>query len=204
MIELTARCQALFHFVDFNQTLGLVFTGDATTTDCGRKAVETIGNGSSAPTAIINSSSTVLDLMESGGVQTRRTVETSVDGDDSSSIASREAIFGHRDEFAGEKKAGCPTRLRLTKSAPSQTGSVWYEKRVPVVSFILPCCVVRPFLVCHALKSELMYIDLLLAWASLPLLSLAYRLRHHLLIPSYRSLENLLGPCRSLPWASPA
>ena len=55
--------------------------------------------------------------------------------DDDILINELEAQFGHRDAYVPGLNTGCKRRLRLTPSAPSQAGSVFYEKRLPVVSF---------------------------------------------------------------------
>ena len=125
--------QADFHYPDFNQSLGLVFNGDATVTDCKEKHDGIIGRLPDADDH--NFTNTLfIERGEVGGIQTRSTVETNVNDDISSWIAHREATFGHRHNTTSSIDTGCPTRLRLTSSHQGQVGSVWYEKRVPVLT----------------------------------------------------------------------
>lgn len=130
---------AVFHYHDFNQTLGLVLNGHATTSDCGQKKT-TIDAGVSSSeengtTTTLSSNMTLLfiERAEIDGINSRHMVETSTEDEYSSLIDKREANFGHLDNFASSKATGCPTRLRLTNSYQSQVGSVWYHKRLPVV-----------------------------------------------------------------------
>ena len=143
LLLLSQAVQADFYYPDFNQSLGLVFNGHATFSDCNEKHDGIIGR---LPDALSSSSSSTitddhnftnslfLDRGEVGGIQTRSTVETNVDDETSSSINHREASFGHRHNTTSSIDTGCPTRLRLTSSHQGQVGSVWYEKRVPVLT----------------------------------------------------------------------
>lgn len=132
-----------FIYPDFNHTLGLVFNGNATTTDCGLEAhIRSVSIGSilspaSGVDATGNSSQTesiAPRKSEKCGIQTKEVTETNEHTNYSDSIRWREAQFGHRDYFVPSNKTGCSTRLRLTDSVPSQAGSVWYEKRLPVLT----------------------------------------------------------------------
>mmetsp|Transcript_17661 Transcript_17661/g.24912 ORF Transcript_17661/g.24912 Transcript_17661/m.24912 type:complete len:142 (+) Transcript_17661:349-774(+) len=114
-----------FFFPDFNQTLGLVFNGDATTSDCYEMEedlnpveVERLGelyglHYKEVTTTEKNSSAPNIGLK---------------------SLYEYNAQFGHLDTYKSSIKDGCKTRLRLTSSRPSQVSSVWYAKRLPVVS----------------------------------------------------------------------
>jgi len=133
-----------FLYADFNKTTGLVFNGAASPTAC---------EGSSNVVLESNSSSTNNDngkqsrLYQYGHTATTdvfSTVETTIPQNNSSNdddIAVRYAVFGHRLEFdidaAITTTEGCNSKLRLTPSHPSKAGSVWYDSRVPVVSFFI-------------------------------------------------------------------
>ena len=147
LLLLSKAVQADFYYPDFNQSLGLVFNGDATAlSDCNEKHNGIIGrlprplSSSSTIASPITeghniTNSLFMERGEVGGVQTRSTVETnSVDDETNSWIAFREATFGHRHNTTSSIDTGCPTRLRLTNSHQGQVGSVWYEKRVPVLT----------------------------------------------------------------------
>lgn len=154
LLILSKAVQADFYYPDFNQSLGLVFNGDATLSDCNEKHDGIIGRLPNLAAAVASSSSSsssttitppgdddhnftnslFIERGEVGGIQTRSTVETNVDDETSSWIAHREASFGHRSNFTPSIDTGCPTRLRLTSSHQGQVGSVWYEKRVPVLT----------------------------------------------------------------------
>ena len=149
LLVVSKAVQADFHYADFNQSLGLVFNGDATLSDCNEKHDGIIGRLPSPPRSTIDTSSSsssssgmgdvnfttslFLERGEVAGVQTRSTVETNVDDETSSWIVHREATFGHRNNFTSSIDTGCPTRLRLTNSHQGQVGSIWYEKRLPVL-----------------------------------------------------------------------
>ena len=136
-----------FRYHDFNQTFGLVLNGHATTSDCAQQkaAIDDEGSVTASPsaednatttaTAILRSNTTTLfvEWAEISGLQSRYTIETNTDDEYSSSIVNRDAKFGHKDTFASSTTTGCPIRLRLTNSYQSQVGSVWYEKRLPVL-----------------------------------------------------------------------
>ena len=131
ILLLSKAVQADFHYADFNQSLGLVFNGDATLSDCNEKHDGIIGRLPSPPRSTIDTSSSssvsspsssssgkedinfttslFLERGEVGGVQTRSAVETNVDDETSSWIVHREAAFGHRNNFTSSIDTGCPT-----------------------------------------------------------------------------------------------
>jgi hypothetical protein len=138
ILLLSKAVQADFYYPDFNQSLGLVFNGDATLSDCNEKhdgIISRLGTASTDSADGQNfTSSLVVERGEVDGIQTRYTVETNIDDETSSWIEHREAAFGHRNNFTSSVDTGCSTRLRLTNSHQRQVGSVWYEKRVPVLT----------------------------------------------------------------------
>ena len=128
--------QADFFYPDFDQALGLVFNGDATISDCDlkKKYISSQNMKLDLQDTVNYDQETISELHRVGSMQTRQTVSTDIGDDESSSIRTREAQFGHRDNFTSSSTSGCSSRLRLTPSGPSKVGSVWYEKRLPVVS----------------------------------------------------------------------
>ena len=129
--------QADFIFEDFNQTLGLNINGDAATSGCNIN--ETYITKYDGEQANINSNNIDINNTaitgKSGDLQTRQTIITNENESyNDSQINELEAQFGHRDTYAPGLNKGCRRRLRLTPSSPSKAGSVFYEKRVPVVS----------------------------------------------------------------------
>ncbi len=130
--------QADFIYVDFNHTLGLNINGDAATSGCNiSEAYEYIsnqGDGSKQNDHHKITDSRVV-VGQEGGLQTRQSVTTNANHvEDDQSIHEMEARFGHRIAYVKGLNTGCKRRLRLTPSAASKTGSVFYEKRLPVVS----------------------------------------------------------------------
>lgn len=107
-----------FIYQDFNHTLGLVFNGNALTSACDDS---------------ILSNETKSSLNNRGGYESTQKTETNMGQDINELTNEFISQFGHRDEFKSNPVSGCPRRLRLTPSLPSQAGSVFYEKRVPVI-----------------------------------------------------------------------
>ena len=123
-----------FVYPDFNQTLGLVLNGATITTDCGLEAIYLERHGLTSSLYLQNETrGENIQIREKGGIIASQTVVTDKHDNYSVSIESQEAQFGHRDNFVSSIDSGCRSRLRLTDSVPSQAGSVWYEKRLPVV-----------------------------------------------------------------------
>ena len=89
---------AVFEYPDLNQTLGLVFNGDAKTTNCVNETLRNIN------------------------------VTTHEEKDSMHITTITDRTSTNFTKF-------CKTRMRLTPDKPDAVGSVWYEKRVPVVSF---------------------------------------------------------------------
>ena len=120
---------AEFVFEDFDQPLGLVFNGHATTADCGKSS-----NFISQNKVNVNNQHdpTTIEYGRKGGFQTKEITQTIEDTQNFKNLKNI-AQFGHRDSFLNSDQNGCPTRLRLTSSHPSQAGSIWYEKRLPVL-----------------------------------------------------------------------
>ena len=124
-----SQVTAEFTYSNFYQTLGLVFNGDATTADCNQKAeLIRLNHTKQSPTTEVILS----QHGEDGGMQTKIITQTVNKSKDTNKIEN-DAIFGHRDHFLQPPQNGCPRRLRLTSSHPSQVGSIWYEKRIPVL-----------------------------------------------------------------------
>ena len=127
-----------FIYEDFNQTLGLNINGDAATSGCNISDRYIYSDGEktnhSTPTTNDPISANVI-VGKDGGLQSRQTVVTNTnDAKDDQLINELEAKFGHRDAYVPRLNNGCRRRLRLTPSSPSKAGSVFYERRLPVVS----------------------------------------------------------------------
>lgn len=123
-----------FIYSDFNQTLGLVFNGDASTSACNKTQAYFSKRVPEQETPIKSS------VINDGGYEASEETSTN-EGDDVDEMTNEfKSQFGHRDQFVSSPKTGCSRRLRLTKSSPSQAGSVFYEKRVPVVSIAIILC----------------------------------------------------------------
>ena len=134
-----------FFYPDFNQTLGLIFNGAAKTTKCIQKLNNFVpvsyNNNSNIDDKIENEpndsddNEVLLRSSEEGGMQSQETMftESKFSGDDFPH-KNKASAFGSRVRTVGYIKSECSTRLRLTPSARSKAGSVWYQKRIPVVS----------------------------------------------------------------------
>lgn len=130
LLYLHVCIDAEFSFPDFNKTVGLVFNGDASTSDCGlNNTYPNIDNKQGSH----NIHNDAILTGESNGLYFTQTTKTHEKNSETCKIKSTEAEFGHRNKFKAAIVTGCSTRLRLTPSAPSNVGSVWYESRVPVL-----------------------------------------------------------------------
>ncbi len=123
-------CRGDFIYKDFNQSLGLAFNGNASISICN----ETKSNVLSSNVPLIDEH-IMKSMTNDGGLEISEKVMT-IDRDVGSDyIDTFVSQFGHRelDSHVNPYK-GCKRRLRLTASSPSQAGSVFYDKRLPVVS----------------------------------------------------------------------
>lgn len=126
-LQLTAlRAAEKIYYSDFTDTSELVLNGDTfIATTCAVDAKDSLP----------------LQYQEDeGSRQLSSLVEmaTAYDAKNRTFVEKATATFGHRYDnasFAGDPSGNCPSRLRLTPSHPSNVGSVWYEKLVPVVRF---------------------------------------------------------------------
>jgi len=120
---------AEFVYSDFNQTLGLVFNGHATTSTCRKhnKYIPLKYSKEMYDHTSILSQVGLVDAMQ------RRTQIMTANITNHSDELKNNALFGHRESFQKSPDNGCRNRLRLTSSYPSQSGSVWYDKRLPVL-----------------------------------------------------------------------
>ena len=117
-----------FIYPDFNQTLGLVLNGDASISSC-HKAQKYVSNVEQDDEIVTKKSE-----RREGGFEIQEETSTNIREEDDQANYRFMSKFGHRDEYRASPQDGCKTRLRLTPSSPSKVGSVFYEKRVPVVS----------------------------------------------------------------------
>ena len=169
----TIHCD--FTYPDFNQTLGLVFNGDASISSCSSKhlADKSTQKNPDSVDAPRHQAVGVYD-----GLQLSQTVESHFEADE---IPEFETGFGDRSStLKNDGNLKCSRRLRLTPSAPSKAGSVFYEKRVPVVC-------------------PLIFFDFLLDISNFYAIFQfeAERIRYNVFLPNQRTLSSLLGPCPS-------
>lgn len=117
-----------FAYVDFNQTQGLRFNGDAATSAC--EEVEARSYGPYESNAGEGRSETLYG--EDDEAITTVTVETNVNSArQDEDLRTTRATMGHRDAYEA-RDTSCAGRLRLTPSRPRARGSVWYHLPVPV------------------------------------------------------------------------
>ena len=118
-----------FIYTDFNQTLGLVFNGNASTSACNKNQTYLSKRVPQREEQVIAS------VTNDGGYESSEDIMT-IEGDETDDFVNEfHSQFGHRGHAdLASPNTGCKRRLRLTSSSPSQAGSVFYEKRVPVVS----------------------------------------------------------------------
>ena len=153
--------EADFIYEDFNKTLGLNINGDAATFGClinetyttyHEQIAKHLDQESFNETDFLSK-----DIIGKGsGREYKQTVRTNMKtSEDDVEIHELEAQYGHRTTYGPGLSSGCKRRLRLTPSSASQVGSVFYEKRLPVVSESSPCLLYKIILQlaesCHAL-----------------------------------------------------
>jgi len=129
---LASPTEAFFWYPDFNETHGLVFNGDAGTTICNTQTSKTADH-TVLEGALDESKNALSQQGEEGNSYTRWLTETYDTEENNKTNESKEVKFGHRSSYVSSKDS-CSTRLRLTPSHQSKVGSVWYEKRLPVLT----------------------------------------------------------------------
>lgn len=117
-----------FIYPDFNQTLGLVLNGDASISSC-HEAQSYVSNVEQDDEIVIKKSE-----RKEGGLEIQEEISTNIREEGEQEDYRFRAQFGHRDEYRASPQDGCKSRIRLTPSSPSKVGTIFYEKRVPVVS----------------------------------------------------------------------
>lgn len=136
ILSYSSTVHADFIYEDFNQTFGLTINGNAATSGChGNETYTTNGEYETKSWNSTNHINDTVIIGKGNDLQMKETVTTNEnDSLDDAHIHEMEAQFGHREIYLPSLKTGCKRRLRLTPSSPSQVGSVFYEKRLPVVS----------------------------------------------------------------------
>jgi hypothetical protein len=121
------KSSAEFHYTDFADASDLVLNGDAfvitTCIDDARDSPPLYYQGEEVSRQLSSS----LELITAYEKENNRTV-----------MEKTTATFGHRYDSSSSKHdpiGHCEKRLRLTPSHPSNVGSAWYEKTIPVVRF---------------------------------------------------------------------
>lgn len=124
-----------FFYESFNNTAGLHFNGDSTTTSC--EGPDEHNYKYNAP----HGDGDLNDQGEGVPIQQRENTETATQQDLKSAdnktisqlIKTQTATLGHRDDFVdSQDPLRCPVRLRLTPAQPFKSGSVWRKQLVPV------------------------------------------------------------------------
>ena len=121
-------CNGDFVYKDFNETSGLVFNGDAATTNCRDDPL--FRYGLLQGKADIFSLFSEPEIGETTDLISSSTTETNVDTLNKE-ISETLAGFLHLKTTASAPST-CNTRARLTPSRASQAGSIWYKEDVPV------------------------------------------------------------------------
>lgn len=136
MLLFTARSQlsrADFIYVDFNETSGLRYNGDATTTSCddGKPYVYNAPHGKNDAYDNGTQIPWIEETTDVYSEQTSMTFEAAQQDETTRYLAE----FPHRDaESKAPDPAGCPLRLRLTPARPYKVGSVMRIEAAPVLN----------------------------------------------------------------------
>ena len=117
-----------FVYADFNDTTGLVFVGDAGTTDCNLSPDHAYGYVQGR--ADLFNENVIPESAETTDSVSESTVETNKQ-EFNQEILTKQAGFLHIAQTISAPKV-CSGRVRLTPSGPSKTGAVWYRSEVPV------------------------------------------------------------------------
>ena len=150
LIMFCSRSKADFNYLNFNQTHSLVLNRDAAIViTCNQSNISNhdsniIGydyhnaNNPDNVTIEDHEEPMLQQYQEQDGMQTKKVTSTNRNYNTSFLTQNLESNFGDRidlDEVDRIKAYNdCNARLRLTPSAPSKRGSVWYRKLLPVVS----------------------------------------------------------------------
>ena len=121
-------CYSDFVYKDFNETSGLVFNGDAGTTNCHDDPLFRYGllQGKADIFSIFSEP----EIGETTDLISSSTTETNV-ASNNQEITETLAGFLHLKTTASAPNT-CNTRARLTPSRASTAGSIWYKEEVPV------------------------------------------------------------------------
>lgn len=128
-IAFVRRLSADFVFINFNETTGLKFVGDAATTSCVNITLNAYGDVHSKGD-IFNYPSDI-ERSETTDFMTENTMTTNLDSDNIET-STQLAGFLHRSDAINSPSKECAIRARLTPSGPTKAGAVWFVDPVPV------------------------------------------------------------------------
>jgi len=128
VLALLVPSKADFVYKDFNDTTGLVFVGDAGTTDCNLSPDHAYGDVQGK--ADLFNENALSEIAETTDSVSESEVETNKQ-QYNDEILTRQAGFLHIAQTISAPKV-CKGRARLTPSNPSKTGALWYRSEVPV------------------------------------------------------------------------
>ena len=129
--------RADFIYVDFNDTTGLLFNQNSTTTSCDDSSWYPYAHSARHDHGYNdrNDNGEAVPLMMSENTQHATTQDLKTDDPISSVLVGEQnAIVGHRDDFVPSPPRRCPVRVRLTPSRPFSRGSVWRAQRESVLA----------------------------------------------------------------------
>ncbi|CAM9434745.1 unnamed protein product, partial [Phaeothamnion confervicola] len=138
--------QGDFVFSSFNDTTGLTFVGSAATSACVNKSSLAYGAVEGNADLLKEMPPVPPILSEKVASWSKQEVETSAPEDTPPEKASI-AGFGNREGTVASPDARhreCPVRARLTPSAPSRAGALWYDVPVAVATGLPTCFVLHP------------------------------------------------------------
>ena len=133
-IALFSPVRGDFVYPDFNETTGLVFLGDAGTTDC-VPYEPNILSGDVHGKADVRREASDAERGEKTDLIFESTMDTNNE-EDNADINLQLAGFLHRSDLniSAPDKTRCATRVRLTPSGPSKVGGMWFRDKVPVLT----------------------------------------------------------------------
>ena len=122
-----------FVFQDFNETTGLIFNGNAATTNCYDNSLNRYGDVHGLGDKFNEQLIVVKEIGETTDLTAESSVETNIDIFNAE-IERQQAGFLHRRDTKSLPNRECAVRARLTPSGPAKTGSLWFRDKAPVLN----------------------------------------------------------------------
>ena len=116
-------------FTDFNDTTGLIFNGNAATTNCDYDIYHAYG-ATQGNDDVFNVGNFSIEYSENSDLVSEVNIQTNLASDDVD-INENLAVGVHRNDTL-PSPLNCTERIRLTSSAPSNAGSIWYREPISV------------------------------------------------------------------------